>query len=97
MNKNPRDIILSPVVSEKSYGLIDQGVYTFIVSESANKVEIRQAIESIFSVRVAKVNTINRDGKRKRDRRTGRWGVRASSKRAMVSLAPGYSIDVFEA
>ena len=97
MNKNPRDIILSPVVSEKSYALIDQGVYTFVVSESANKVEIRQAIESIFSVRVAKGNTLNRDGKRKRDRRTGRWGVRPSSKRAMVSLAPGYSIDVFEA
>ena len=67
--KEPRDIILRPIVSEKSYALLDTGVYTFVVDPRASKIEIREAVESIFGVRVAKVNTLNRKGKRKRNRR----------------------------
>jgi large subunit ribosomal protein L23 len=93
--RNPRDIILKPVVSEKSYANFDANVYTFVVAPDANKIEIRQAIESIFSVRVTNVNTVNRKGKRKRNRRTGGWGSRPSSKRAIVSLAEGDRIEIF--
>ena len=67
---DPRDVILRPVVSEKSYALFDQGVYTFIVDPDANKIEIRQAVEQIFDVRVINVNTLNRKGKRKRNRKS---------------------------
>jgi large subunit ribosomal protein L23 len=93
--KNPRDIIIEPVVSEKSYDLVgDYNTYTFIVDPRSHKTEIKQAIESIFDVTVTKVNTMNRKGKRKR---TG-WtlGTRKSTKRALVTLAPGDAIDVFE-
>jgi large subunit ribosomal protein L23 len=94
--KDPRDIILAPVVSEKSYGLIEQGVYTFKVHPSASKPEIHDAVEAIFGVKVVKVNTLNRQGKRKRNRRTGTWGKRADTKRAIVTLAPGERIELFE-
>ena len=94
-SKHPRDIIIRPVVSEKSYAAFDENVYTFVVAHDANKIEIRHAIESIFSVRVTNVNTVNRKGKRKRNRRTGGWGSRPSSKRAIVSLAEGDSIEIF--
>lgn len=94
--KDPRDVILRPVVSEKSYGLLEQGVYMFQVHTSANKTEIRQAVESIFDVSVVNVNTLNRQGKRKRNRRTGTWGTRPSTKRAIVTLAEGDSIEIFE-
>ena len=93
--KDPRDVVLSPVVSEKSYDLIqDLNTYTFLVDKRSNKTEIKQAIQSIFDVRVVSVNTINRKGKLKR---TG-WvsGRRADSKRALVKLAVGDSIDIFE-
>ena len=90
-----RDIIIRPVVSEKSYGLLDAGVYTFVVAPDANKLQIREAVESIFNVRVTKVNTLNRKGKRKRNRRTGGFGTRPGSKRAIVSLAEGDSIEIF--
>ena len=93
--KDPRDIIIRPVVSEKSYAAFDGNVYTFIVAHDANKIEIRNAIESIFDVRVTNVNTVNRKGKRKRNRRTGGWGSRPSSKRAIVSLAEGDRIEIF--
>jgi large subunit ribosomal protein L23 len=93
--RNPRDIIIRPVVSEKSYAAFDENVYTFVVAPDANKIEIRNAIESIFSVRVTNVNTVNRKGKRKRNRRTGGWGSRPSSKRAIVSLAEGDRIEIF--
>jgi large subunit ribosomal protein L23 len=93
---DPRDVILRPVVSEKSYGLLDANVYTFVVHPDATKVQIRDAVESIFNVRVVKVNTLNRKGKRKRNRRTYTWGKRADSKRAVVTLAPGSRIDLFE-
>ena len=94
MRKNPRDVILAPIVSEKSYDLIeDSGTYTFKVDPTANKTEIKQAVEAIFGVEVLRVNTINRRGKRKR---TG-WvyGTRAATKRALVTLAPGSEIDIF--
>lgn len=95
--KDPRDVILAPVVSEKSYALIDQNVYTFKVHPDASKPEIADAVREIFGVRVVKVNTLNRSGKRKRNRRTWTYGKRADSKRAMVTLAPGDSIDLFQA
>lgn len=95
MKKNPRDVVLEPVVSEKSYDLIqDFNTYTFIVDPRANKTEIKQAVQNIFDVRVVSVNTINRRGKRKR---TGYVvGRRKNTKRAMVKLAVGHSIDIFE-
>jgi large subunit ribosomal protein L23 len=94
--RDPRDVILKPVVSEKSYGLLDDNVYTFVVDPRANKVEIRQAVETIFNVRVTNVNTLNRKGKRKRNRKTFTFGTRADTKRAIVTLAPGSKIDLFE-
>ena len=95
-NKNPRDIIIRPVVSEKSYAAFDENVYTFVVAGDANKIQIRQAIEEIFDVRVTNVNTLNRKGKRKRDRRTGNYGTRPDTKRAIVTLAAGEErIDIF--
>ena len=93
--KNPRDIIFEPVVSEKSYDLVsDFNTYTFVVDRRSNKTEIKQAIERIFDVKVTSVNTMNRQGKRKR---TG-WtmGKRKDTKRALVTLAAGQTIDVFE-
>ncbi|HMF03970.1 MAG TPA: 50S ribosomal protein L23 [Acidimicrobiia bacterium] len=93
--RNPRDIIIRPVVSEKSYAAYDNNVYTFLVAPDANKIEIKQAIEAIFSVKVTNVNTLNRSGKRKRNRRTGDWGKRADQRRAIVSLAEGDSIEIF--
>jgi large subunit ribosomal protein L23 len=94
--RDPRDVIIRPVVSEKSYAAYDENVYTFIVAPQANKVEIRKAVEELFGKRVEKVHTINRKGKRKRNRRTGTWGSRATQKRAIVTLAAGEErIDIF--
>ena len=94
--KDPRDIIIAPVVSEKSYALIDEGKYSFIVANDANKTEIKLAIEKIFNVKVDSVNTANRQGKRKRTR--AGYGQRKSTKRAIVTLAAGEKpIDVFGA
>jgi large subunit ribosomal protein L23 len=92
----PRDVILEPVVSEKSYNLLDEGAYTFKVHPDANKIEIRQAIEAIFDVKVLKVTTANRKGKRKRNRRALTFGRRADTKRAIVTLVEGDRIDLFE-
>ena len=94
--KDPRDIILAPIVSEKSYGLIEQGVYTFKVHPSASKPEIGDAIESIWGVTVLKVNTLNRKGKVTRARRTGKAGSKPDTKRAIVTLAAGDEIPLFE-
>jgi large subunit ribosomal protein L23 len=94
--KDPRDVILKPVVSEKSYALLDSNVYTFVVDPRATKVDIRKAVESVFGVRVSKVNTLNRKGKRKRNRRSGTYGQRIDTKRAIVTLAAGDKIDLFE-
>jgi large subunit ribosomal protein L23 len=93
---DPRDVIIRPVVSEKSYALLDKGTYTFIVAPHANKVEIRHAVEAIFGVNVIKVNTLNRPGKRKRNRGKPTYGKRADTKRAVVTLASGQSIPIFE-
>ena len=94
-NKDPRDIIIRPGVSEKSYAAFDENIYTFVVAGDANKIEIRHAVETIFGVRVTNVNTVNRKGKRKRNRRTGGYGTRPDSKRAIVSLAEGDTIEIF--
>jgi large subunit ribosomal protein L23 len=92
LNKDPRDVILRPIVSEKSYNLIDEGKYTFEVDPRSNKTEIKQAIEHIFKVKVASVNTMNRVGKEKKTR----FGIgkRKDSKRAIVTLKTG-TIDIF--
>ena len=92
VNKDPRDIILKPVVSEKSYSLIDEGKYTFLVDPRANKTEIKIAVEQVFGVKVESVNTANRQGKARRTR----FGIgrRKNTKRAIVTLREG-SIDIF--
>jgi large subunit ribosomal protein L23 len=94
--KDHHDVILAPIVSEKSYGLSEAGVYTFKVHPSATKPEIHDAVEAIFNVKVAKVNTLNRKGKRKRNRRTFTFGSRPDTKRAIVTLAPGQTIELFQ-
>ena len=93
---DPRSVIIEPVVSEKSYALLDANAYTFRVAPGANKIEIRQAVEAIFDVRVAKVTTANRKGKRKRNRRTMTYGKRPDTKRAIVTLVGDDRIDLFE-
>jgi large subunit ribosomal protein L23 len=95
--KDPRDVIIEPVVSEKSYALSDRGSYTFRVHPDASKPEIRDAVREIFGVRVAKVNTLNRQGKRKRNRRSPTFGTKPDTKRAIVTLVEGDTIDLFEA
>ena len=94
--KDPRDVIVEPVVSEKSYGLLDANVYTFKVHPDASKPEIRDAVQSIFNVRVTNVNTLNRKGKTKRNRRNWTKGKRPDTKRAIVTLAEGDRIELFE-
>ena len=93
---NARDVIVAPVVSEKSYALMEEGIYTFKVHPSASKPEIRDAVQSIFGVKVSKVNTLNRKGKRKRNRKTFTYGSRPDTKRAIVTLAEGETIDLFQ-
>jgi large subunit ribosomal protein L23 len=90
---DPRDVLLAPVISEKSYGLLDENKYTFVVRPDANKTQIKIAVEQVFNVTVLDVNTLNRTGKRKRTR-TG-FGRRKDTKRAIVSLAPGDRIEIF--
>jgi large subunit ribosomal protein L23 len=92
--KDPRDVILAPVVSEKSYSLIDQGKYTFEVDPRSNKTEIKLAIEKIFGVKVESINTLNKKGKTRRTRFG--TGKRKDTKRAIVTLKSG-SIDIFTA
>lgn len=92
IEKNPRDVIFAPVVSEKSYADMDEGRYTFLVDPRSNKSEIKLAIETIFDVKVASVNTMNREGKRQRTRFG--YGTRKATKRAVVTLKDG-SIDIF--
>jgi large subunit ribosomal protein L23 len=92
--KTARDVIIRPVVSEKSYAGLEQNVYTFLVDRRANKTEIKEAIQAIWNVRVVSVNTLNRRGKVKRQRYT--TGKRPDQKRAIVTLAEGDSIEIFE-
>ncbi len=93
LHKDHRDVLLSPVVSEKSYALLDQNKYTFLVRPDSNKTEIKIAVEKVFNVKVTSVNTVNRPGKRRRTR--SGWGSRPDTKRAIVSLAEGQRIDIF--
>ena len=94
MIADPRDVLLAPVISEKSYGLLDEHKYTFVVHPDANKTQIKIAVEKVFNVKVLDVNTLNRQGKRKRTR-TG-FGKRKDTKRAIVTLLAGEpAIDVF--
>jgi large subunit ribosomal protein L23 len=93
IHKDHRDILLAPVVSEKSYGLLGENKYTFLVDRTANKTEIKIAVEKVFGVKVSGVNTINREGKRKRTR--SGWGRRIATKRAIVTVAEGDRIDIF--
>lgn len=95
LHKDHRDVLIAPVVSEKSYGLLDDNKYTFVVHPDSNKTEIKIAVEKIFGVKVTSVNTINRTGKVRRTR-TGE-GTRKSTKRAIVSVAAGQTIDIFSA
>jgi large subunit ribosomal protein L23 len=90
---DPRDVLLKPVISEKSYGLLDENKYTFLVRPDANKTQIKIAVEQVFGVKVVSVNTINREGKRKRTRFGN--GKRKNTKRAIVSVAAGDRIDIF--
>jgi large subunit ribosomal protein L23 len=92
INKDPRDVIFVPVVSEKSYALLDDGKYTFEVDPRSNKTEIKQAIEAIFNVKVASINTLNRVGKTRRTKFG--LGKRKDTKRAIVTLKSG-TIDIF--
>ena len=94
--KDPRDIIIAPIVSEKSYTLSEGGAYTFKVHPSATKPEIHDAVEAIWGVKVVKVNTLNRAGKRKRQRRSNKMGSKPDTKRAIVTLAAGGEIPLFE-
>jgi len=91
--RDHRDVLLAPVVSEKSYGLLDENKYTFHVAPDANKTEIKIAVETVFKVNVVSVNTINRKGKRRRTRFG--YGRRPDTKRAIVTVADGEHIDIF--
>ena len=91
---DPRDILLAPVISEKSYGLLEYHKYTFIVRPDANKTQIKIAVEKVFGVKVVSVNTANRQGKRKRTR--AGFGKRKDTKRAIVTLSPeSKAIEIF--
>ena len=91
--KDHRDVLIAPIVSEKSYALLDENKYTFLVHKDSNKTEIKIAVEKVFNVKVTSVNTLNRPGKRKRTRFG--WGSRVDTKRAIVSVADGQRIDIF--
>ena len=91
--RDHRDVLLAPVVSEKSYSLLDENKYTFLVAPQANKTEIKIAVETVFKVKVTNVNTINRQGKKRRTRYG--FGKRPDTKRAIVTVADGQSIDIF--
>jgi large subunit ribosomal protein L23 len=93
--KSQRDVIIRPVVSEKSYAGIEENTYTFLVDKRCNKTEIREAVQAIWNVQVTSVRTLNRKGKVKRRRYT--QGKRPDEKRAIVTLAEGDSIEIFEA
>lgn len=92
--KSVYDVVIKPVVSEKSVSLMENGKYTFKVAKDANKIEIRQAIEAIFKVDVVNVATMNVKGKKKRMGRSE--GKRPDWKKAIVTLKEGQQIEVFE-
>ena len=92
--KDFRDVVIKPVVTEKSMDLLADNKYTFIVDKKANKTEIKNAIEHIFEVKVDRVNTLNLKSKPKR---LGRFeGRTRSRKKAIITLKPGHKIRLFE-
>jgi len=94
--RDAMSILIRPVVSEKTYALMDQGTYVFVVDPRATKIDVRNAVEQAFNVKVVNVNTLNRKGKSTRNRRTGVVGTRPDSKRAIVTLQQGDTINLFE-
>jgi large subunit ribosomal protein L23 len=94
--RDASQVLLKPVVSEKSYRLMEDGVYVFVVAPDATRIEVRLAVEQTFGVRVTNVNTLNRKGKLRRNRRTNTIGKRPDTKRAIVTLVSGDRIDLFE-
>ncbi len=96
MTRDATSVLIRPVISEKSYSLMDRNVYVFVVDPRATKIDVRLAVERAFGVRVDKVNTLNRKGKTTRNRRSNTVGHRPGTKRAIVTLHPGDKIDLFE-
>ncbi len=94
--KDAEQVLVRPVVSEKSYALMEDGVYVFVVAPDATKVDVRRAVETAFGVHVKSVNTLNRKGKKRRNRKSNTVGQRPSTKRAVVTLIGGDKIDLFE-
>ncbi|MGD1013140.1 MAG: 50S ribosomal protein L23 [Acidimicrobiales bacterium] len=94
--RDAMSILIRPVVSEKTYALMDRGTYVFVVDPRATKIDVRNAVEQAFNVKVVNVNTLNRKGKSTRNRRTGVVGTRPDSKRAIVTLQQGDTINLFE-
>jgi large subunit ribosomal protein L23 len=94
--RDAMSVLIRPVVSEKTYALMDKGTYVFIVDPHSTKVDVRNAVERTFNVKVTNVNTLNRKGKSTRNRRTGVVGTRPSTKRAIVTLKAGDTINLFE-
>jgi large subunit ribosomal protein L23 len=94
--RHAEQVLLRPVVSEKSYSLMDGGVYVFVVANDATKTEVRSAVEEVFGVKVKNVNTLNRKGKKRRNRRSNTVGTRPDTKRAIVTLSGTDRIDLFE-
>jgi len=94
--KDAEQVLMHPVVSEKSYALMEHGAYIFVVSHHATKIDVRHAVERTFGVKVKSVNTLNRKGKKRRNRKSNTVGTRSSTKRAIVTLAGDDKIDLFE-
>ena len=94
--KSAEQVLLHPVVSEKSYALMENGAYIFVVAHDATKIDVRRAVEQTFGVKVKNVNTLNRKGKKRRNRKSNTFGTRSATKRAYVTLAGGDKIDLFE-
>ena len=94
--RDAMNILIRPVVSEKTYGLMDTGTYVFVVDPRATKIDVRNAVEQAFNVKVTNVNTLNRKGKNTRNRRTGVRGAKPNTKRAIVTLKQGDTINLFD-
>ena len=94
--RDAMSVLIRPVVSEKTYALMDKGTYVFVVDPRSTKVDVRNAVERTFNVKVTNVNTLNRKGKQTRNRRTGVRGSKPDTKRAIVTLKQGDTINLFE-
>lgn len=94
--RDAMSILIRPVISEKTYAQMDAGTYVFVVDPRATKIDVRNAVEQAFNVRVTNVNTLNRKGKNTRNRRTGVTGTKPGTKRAIVTLRAGDTINLFE-